>query len=276
MNLLLNRKKISPELSYILGYMWADSSVSKKYNSVILECVKDDIDDIIHLFELFPSFKLKSRKRLGRKEQSSISICIKEFTDFLKGMGFLEKSIKSPDKLLEFIGNDNSNYFYRGISDGDGCFHHSKDFKLIHYVVSGSYDQDWGYMINLCRFLNIEKYTTDKILNENGHKHSRFRIINNKDIIKFGDFIYGGDNFGLSRKLNKFDSIKEYINRRIEQNKVYCYDLNGNLQFEFDSVKLASDWLNRKRYVGGDIIEVCRGTQKTAFGYIWKRELIGN
>jgi hypothetical protein len=72
------------------------------------------------------------------------------------------------------------------------------------------------------------------------------------------------------------NNIKKYINWRAEQNKVYCYNLSGNLQFEFESVKSASDWLNKKRYVGSDIIEVCKGTQKTAFGYIWKRELMSN
>jgi|688.fasta_scaffold407090_2 hypothetical protein len=276
MNLTLGKEKISNELSYILGYLWADASISKKYNSVILECVKEDIDEVLPLFNIFPKLKLSGRKRENKKDQSSISISIKEFTDFLKDMDYLDKSFKSPDKILDIIGNDKMNFFYRGVSDGDGCFYHSKDFKLIHYVVSSSYDQDWDYMINLCRFLNIEKYTTDKILNENGHKHSRFRIINNKDIIKFGDFIYGGEYFGLSRKLNKFNNIKKYINWRAEQNKVYCYNLSGNLQFEFESVKSASDWLNKKRYVGSDIIEVCKGTQKTAFGYIWKRELMSN
>lgn len=276
MNLTLGKEIISNELAYILGYLWADASISKKYNSVILECVKEDIDEVLPLFNIFPKLKLSGRKRENRKDQSSISISIKEFTDFLRDMDYLDKSFKSPDKILDIIGNDKMNFFYRGVSDGDGCFYHSEDFITTQYVISGAYNQDWKYMVDLCRLLSIEKYTIDRIKNENGHKHSRFRIVNKKDILTLGNFLYGGQSFGLLRKKNKFYDIKNYIDKKTEQNKVYCYDLDGNLQFEFDGVKSASDWLNKKRYVGSDIIEVCKGTQKTAFGYVWKRELMSN
>jgi hypothetical protein len=271
MNLTLGKETISNELSYILGYLWADASISKKYNSVILECVKEDIDEVLPLFNIFPKLKLSSRKRENRKDQSSISISIKEFTDFLKDMDYLDKSFKSPDKILDIIGNDKMNFFFRGISDGDGCFYHSEDFKIIQYVVSGSYEQNWNYMIDLCNTLGIEKFSIDKIVTKKGHKHSRFRIINNDDIIKLGNFIYSGTFFGLRRKKNKFDEIKKYILDRCEMNIVGCYDLNGDLIKIFEDLKSASDWINKKRYVGSDILDCCKGRQKTAFGYTWKR-----
>lgn len=267
----LQEKKISEELSYILGYLWADSSISKKFNSVILECVKEDIDDISNLFVFFEKYKIKSRHRKNRREQSLISICIKNFTDFLKSMDYLQKSYESPDKILNHIGVTNMNFFFRGISDGDGCFYHSKDFKIIQYVVSGSYEQNWNYMIDLCNTLGIEKFSIDKIVTKKGHKHSRFRIINNDDIIKLGNFIYSGTFFGLSRKKNKFDEIKKYILDRCKMNIVGCYDLNGELIKIFEDLKSASDWINKKRYVGSDILDCCKGRQKTAFGYTWKR-----
>lgn len=271
MNLTLGKETISNELSYILGYLWADASISKKYNSVILECVKEDIDEVLPLFNIFPKLKLSGRKRENRKDQSSISISIKEFTDFLKDMDYLDKSFKSPDKILDIIGNDKMNFFFRGISDGDGCFYHSEDFKIIQYVVSGSYEQNWNYMIDLCNTLGIEKFSIDKIVTKKGHKHSRFRIINNDDIIKLGNFIYSGTFFGLRRKKNKFDEIKKYILDRCEMNIVGCYDLNGDLIKIFEDLKSASDWINKKRYVGSDILDCCKGRQKTAFGYTWKR-----
>jgi hypothetical protein len=50
-----------------------------------------------------------------------------------------------------------------------------------------------------------------------------------------------------------------------------CFDKNNNLINNFDSLKSASDWVAKKKYVGGSINDCIIGRQPTAYGYIWKK-----
>jgi hypothetical protein len=65
-----------------------------------------------------------------------------------------------------------------------------------------------------------------------------------------------------------------YNSHRIPTTKISCYNLMNVLIKEFDSLKSASEWLNKKRNVSSDILEACIGSQKTAFNYIWTKSLV--
>jgi len=53
--------------------------------------------------------------------------------------------------------------------------------------------------------------------------------------------------------------------------KVYQYDLKGNFIKEWNSVSEAAKFFNRNH--GMDIINCCQGKQKTAYGFIWRKNL---
>jgi hypothetical protein len=156
-----------------------------------------------------------------------------------------------------------------GWSDGDGCFYYNDKKTLIQFIISGSYDQDWNCLELLCNSLDIN-YRIDKFLTNKKHKYSRFLINKNEDILCFGNFIYNDLSLGLPRKLHKFKDIKNYINER--KSILYsCFDGDGNLIKEFNTLKSASDWINRGRYVGGSINDCIIGRQPTAYGFTWQK-----
>jgi hypothetical protein len=266
-NYKLFTETLTKESSYILGLLWADGSIHKKSNSISIECIKEDVDQFKPIFDTVGEFNYYTRHREGRSPQSTLNCSSLELSTFLKENDYTNKSLTSPTKILSPIPENLYRYFFLGWSDGDGCFYHSKDFKTIQYVMSGTYDQDWLSLEEICSKLNI-KYKIDKITTPKNHKHSRFIFCRNKDILKFGNFMYGenGD-LGLKRKYEKYKTIKGYVDNK-ETHTYTCYK-NNEVVKSFDSLKSASDWVNRGRYVGGSIYDCIVGRQPTAYGYKW-------
>jgi len=266
---LLFNYNFTPEFVYILGLLWADGYVDKKSNRVSIECVKDDIDYFFPIFKTTGNFNLTERQRPNRRIQGTISKSSLELSTFLKENDYDSKSLLSPNKILNKIPKNLIHYFYLGWSDGDGCFYYSKTKKIIQFIISGSYDQDWGSLITICNELKIQ-YRIDRFITKKNHKYSRFLINKNEDILIFGKFIYENTLIGLPRKKEKYNVIKNYID---DKNSIVfeCYDKSKKLINEFSSLKSASDWLNKGRYVGTCISNNINGRQPTAHGFIWKK-----
>lgn len=268
-NTTLFTHNFTPESVYILGLLWADGYVGKNNNRVSIECVKDDIDYFYPIFQSTGNFNLTERQRPNRKLQGTISKSSLELSTFLKENEYGNKSLSSPNKIIDKIPKELTPYFYLGWSDGDGCFYHSKTMRIIQFIVSGSYEQDWTSLINLCNELKIH-YRIDKFATKKNHKYSRFLINKNEDILTFGKYIYNNSFIGLPRKKEKYNVIKNYIDDK--SSLIFqCYDKSECLINEFTSLKSASDWLNKGRYVGGSINDSIVGRQPTAYGYYWKK-----
>lgn len=262
-------KDFTPNSIYLLGLLWADGYIHSKSNSISLECVKEDIDYFYPIFLTTGEYNLSYRKREGRREQGLINCSSLELSSFLKTNDYLFKSTTTPSKILSIIPKNLHSYFYLGWSDGDGCFYYNDKKTLIQFIISGSYDQDWNCLGLLCNSLDIN-YRIDKFITNKKHKYSRFLINKNEDILRFGNFIYNDLSLGLPRKLHKFKDIKNYINER--KSILYsCFDRDGNLIKEFNTLKSASDWINRGRYVGGSINDCIIGRQPTAYGFTWQK-----
>lgn len=212
MKLKITRDKININLNnkylcYILGLIWADGTVSiSDRNRVNVKMQSNDISDIEWIFD-----------KLGKWNKDIYDTCIrvsksdKTFKKFLIDNDYDKKSAVSPDKVLSIIPEDNVKYFIRGIFDGDGCFffkRYDKDSISRVAFISSSYEQDWTYMINLCNKIGC-KYYVRQVVNrkKEDHKSSCFKL-SCGDIIRFGNYIYD-DNFGLTRKYEKFNEIKE-------------------------------------------------------------------
>jgi hypothetical protein len=268
-NTSLFTNNFTPESVYILGLLWADGYTDKKSNRVSIECVKDDIDYFYPIFQTTGNFNLTERQRPNRRLQGTISKSSIELSTFLKENDYGSKSLLSPNKIINKIPKHLIHYFYLGWSDGDGCFYYSKTKRIIQFIISGSYDQNWESLISICDELKIQ-FRIDKFITKKNHSYSRFLINKNNDILIFGKFMYNDTLIGLPRKREKFNTIRDYIDDR-NSSIFRCYDKSEKLINEFSSLKSASDWLNKGRYVGGSINDSIVGRQPTAYGYSWKK-----
>jgi hypothetical protein len=195
---------------YLLGLIWSDGHVSKITNRIGLSLVEEDINDIKNLLNKVGvwNYTYFDNSRRNYRNQISVRMSDINFKKFLVENDFLEKSFKSPDKIISLIPPDNIKYFIRGISDGDGCFYYNKKQYVRQYCIASTYNQDWSYMMSIldkidCKF-KIEKTKKER-------SQSSIIRITNKDILKIGEFIYD-DFFGLNRKYEKFLIIKESYN----------------------------------------------------------------
>ena len=198
--------------AYILGFMWADGHVTNDGRHFNIGGVKEDIDEIESLFFKLGNWgkSIQDRSKNGWKTAVYLIGSNKEIYDFLIEHDYGKKSKISADKILSKIPNDLKHYFFRGLVDGDGSFYY-KDYTR-QFALTSSYEQDWFYFEKLCDELEI-KFKVRHVTNINKktnkkNKSSVIRILG-KEIIKLGEYIYQGDDFGLSRKLIKYKKIKE-------------------------------------------------------------------
>ena len=198
--------------AYILGFMWADGHVTNDGRHFNIGGVKEDIDEIESLFFKLGNWgkSIQDRSKNGWKTAVYLIGSNKEIYDFLIEHDYGKKSKISADKILSKIPNDLKHYFFRGLIDGDGSFYY-KDYTR-QFALTSSYEQDWFYFEKLCNELEIKfkvRHVTN--INKKTNKENKSSIIRilGKEIIKLGEYIYQGDDFGLSRKLIKYKKIKE-------------------------------------------------------------------
>jgi hypothetical protein len=205
----LNRYRNLNELSifeiYILGYLWADGHINKK-NIVTLGLKESDsitlVDNFVNLGQNW--------KFIKNKNNLVCSNSTVELGRLLNKYDFDIKSKTQPTKILNELNDNNIRYFLLGLSDGDGCFYCYKKGGTYQYIINSCYEQDWSYIENIYKSLDI-KYSIQRLIRKNRDgKHSCIRITNKKDVIKWGEYLYKNyevNKIGLKRKYDKFLEI---------------------------------------------------------------------
>lgn len=218
----------SKEVCYFLGLLWADGHVSKKDNSISIECNGDDMIEFRKSLDKFGKWSYYDRKRerygLDCKPVTNAYIYDSLLHDFLKENDYLDKSIFSPNKIISKIPEELIRYFLLGVIDGDGCFYFKENLSNQFYL-TGSIDQDWKSFKLIFDNIGV-KY---KHINKEGktNKYSFIRVTNKNDIKKIGDIVYStieNDGIGLKRKYEKYKLI---INSLLENEKIIEYIKNN-------------------------------------------------
>jgi hypothetical protein len=213
----------SPIGAYILGFLWSDGHVRKKFNKISLTIVEDDAEEIRSMFEGRDHWAVYNINRSGIKDRNcknaiEFSISSENLSKLLKEFDYVNKSVKSEEKVIGFINEEYHHYFLRGVSDGDGCFYYNEKNKSRQFSISNSYDYDWSYIESLFESLGIRYKVVQFIRKNKNSKYSQIRITNKEGVLKVGEYIYGGDTFGLSRKRSKFELIKKSCEHKNKKN----------------------------------------------------------
>jgi len=231
--------KFEPESCYILGLMWADATLNSGDGySIMTTGIKEDLESASVYFNKYGSWGYYYRNKwcdsIKRKEQLTIYISNKNLYKYLDSVGYKDKNIPL---ILKDIPEENRKYWWRGYTDGDGCFYFNLKQRHKDFFYTSYYDQDWSFVEKLFISLNIDY----KIVNTKSKKSSCSRIIIKKDenVIKFGNFIYDGyesDCIGYNRKFEKFNSIKNW---------------KSDKYFKSDGVsKVGGSWVGTFNYKG--------------------------
>ena len=216
-NYLLFNSDFTKESVYILGLLWADGYIRQQQRLTSINCSEIDINEVIPIFNKTGEWRVsktieKTFNGKKVKNQKRISTSTWGLFDILSQYDYLNKSLSSPNKILNTIPNELKKYWFRGYLDGDGCIKIGKKYG-VEVVFAGHYEQDWVFMMNLCNELKIN-FSIDKRIVKKG-KYSHFRVNKKNDVKILGEFIYSEyDNIGFSRKYNKFLEVISYIKKK--------------------------------------------------------------
>lgn len=188
-----------PESTYILGLIWADGCLSNAgtSQSIRLSMIKDDCNDVLPIFLKTGNWKYYTYQTKW-KPLTIIQTNNRPIYEFLISHNYRSKD-QSACSILNQIPKNLHSYWFRGLFDGDGCIYIKGSSHQLS--ISGPTNQDWQYLQTLLKNLNV-KYQVHK----QAHG-SVIRTTNKKDCIKFRDYIYAGEQFGLKRKYNKLNLL---------------------------------------------------------------------
>jgi len=182
------------ETSYIGGLLGSDGHYNKTKNSIELTLQDQDykiLEEISNYVEYSGKISKNKNRNITRLVISDPSFCI-----FFKNRGIIpnkSKIYKVPD-----IYKNNSNY-WRGMIDGDGCIHITKDNRLL-LSLCGTYDVVYNFKL----FCNSIVETKNKIIEHKNKDLFSFNISGEK-AIKILTIIYENkNNLFLERKYNKY------------------------------------------------------------------------
>jgi hypothetical protein len=202
----------TPEVAYFLGLLWADGHLNKHAKRISIGMKDEDISEIFESLGSLGEFGSNSKIQKGRTNVMTTKYTNNIYIhNFLKENDYFVKSKASPTKILSKIPKHLHNYFWRGMSDGDGCFYFKKiksNSYVRQYFLCGSFEQDWTDFEALLNSLNLTYYKIDRRESANG-KGSVVRTCSVENIIKLGNYLYADmPLLGLQRKRLKFEEIK--------------------------------------------------------------------
>ncbi len=197
----------TPEVAYLLGLIWADGYLvtGNKYN-VEITCLLDDMKNIENIFDKTGKWRKSIRNRKNRRPVLVIGTSNEKLVDFLRTNDYQAKSEYPANKILSKIPNNLKRYWFLGLVDGDGCFYVGKNAK--QFCIASSYNQDWSFVEDLFKEINIPVYEIRKHISKTGSKSSIIRLSNPKEISKLIKYLYpNGYEFGFIRKFDKATQI---------------------------------------------------------------------
>lgn len=196
---------ITKESAYLLGYIWGDGCLAKNYYRITIDTTDDFL---LPILEKTGRWNCYTRIRKNWKKSYMFYASSKTLHTYLHNYDYRSK-FNSASKIINTIPDHLKHYWFRGLSDADGCFYIKKPpNQLNQFSIAGPYDQNWDFIENLFKQLNI-KYTIKQQIYKT-HKSSIIRTTNKQNILDFGNYIYQDyDCLGLYRKYEKFSMLKK-------------------------------------------------------------------
>lgn len=216
--------------AYFLGFFWADGHLNKNGKTIELCVSEKTYNEIYKSFSYLGDWYIWYNKL---NKSYHIKSEIQELYDFLTYYNYRKKSKSSKLPILNKMPEKLQKFWWRGFSDGDGCFMMG---KRATFVLVGDRALTWEDSITYFNAkLNIKpvlRYIETKI----NTGSSRLELNSVSNVLKFGDFIYNTyhkDRIGIDYKYIKFlDICKYYLNtkkfRNIGADNMAKYYLSTN------------------------------------------------
>lgn len=207
----------SPEISYILGLLWADGYIAINARSYLAKTTNksEDIDLLLPLLTPFLegwSVRSSYANHPTYKPQTQLGRASKRLYNHLNQMGYTNR-LGGVCRVLDYMDPTLHKYWFRGFIDGDGCFYYNKKNKCKQFCVAGPFDQEWGFFTKLLDSLKI-RYSVIRSTSKKGHKSSKVRVCGKANITLLGNYLYDdyeSHRLGFERKYNTYKAIENSL-----------------------------------------------------------------
>lgn len=186
--------------AYILGYITADGSITKK--NIRLECSERD-DEIIKFIisEINPETKIYKYIKNDNQCFSYAYIGSIDNVSDLEKYNVI-KNKQCANLPLVYLGDEFTRHFIRGYFDGDGCVYNKSGKPSISICADTLFANQLKAILKLN---GIKSYVID--MKKYGSNICNVRIDGLSNTKKFFDFIYAESGFCLYRKYDKFKTL---------------------------------------------------------------------
>jgi hypothetical protein len=239
----------TPEVAYLLGLLWADGHIRRECSGIVIDNVRDDIEEIEWIFAKTGDWARTNMERKDKRPSSQLRTYNKVISDFLLENDYGIKSSASPYKILSKIPNNLQHYFYLGWLDGDGCICLYGKYKTTSIQMAGSREQDWSCFEKLCQKMGIpisiyrpknKGGSTVNITSQDGQKLFLSYIYQN----------YENDKIGLPRKNKKaIEALEKINNRKISNTGFIGVTKNRDGRF-YSKIKNGGEKNKNVKYLG--------------------------
>ena len=204
----------SSNKAYILGFIYADGSVSERGNLTI--CLsKKDIEILEFIKKELNYSGTISTKLINKNEYSLLNIVSKAMIIKLTELGIIPNKTYNSSRL-PIVPKEYFNDMLRGYFDGDGSIY--GDLNKGYTVCFSSNETVLNILKNYFTILDI-KTSNIRRRNKNSEYSAMVEIRGNNQIIKLKDLLYNKENiFYLKRKYNKFLEFEDYILNMTKRN----------------------------------------------------------
>lgn len=203
----------TPDFFYFLGLMATDGCIQGTSVQIGLTD-KDVIDWIVGTLGYLNTVTVSPGKKMEHKPRYWVRFMNKEVADVLRSYGIKEDKTYSLRMNLLDIPADMYRHFIRGVFDGDGCIN-AKRHGVEAYITSRSI----GFIEQIRDIINgalYFGYDVSRINRTNGTHYYCYRMYGVPHVGRFGEWIYDGDYYGMSRKKMAVASvITEAKNRKL-------------------------------------------------------------
>lgn len=193
----------SNKWAWFLGLAWADASLHKQHDSLIMELKGSDFDEMWEAFYALGFRSFSSRIRYNKFLMKSISS--RKLGKFFKNYNFKNKSSEPPLELWNIFDEEQKRMFLRGLFEGDGSFAKYNKNKL-RITMNSSKDYNWDWLLEYFKLHNIPKPCIERKSRIQNNKIRNYCIITwckTEAVYKIYKLLYDFDlQFSLLRKQN--------------------------------------------------------------------------
>ena len=212
-------KTWTPDMAYVLGYLWADGTVTEK--SIAIECNDSDQDIIYWIRDQFKSnHKIKYRKRITpsgyEAKMCSCSFASTAMVRDLHELHGMESAKSRKDLPWPKVPDDMLPHFVRGNLDGDGSINILERSRVdgpcfkCSFILLGTKCWLDGLSDQICSITGLEKPNLCRLVTSNGLLHQIY-LGKKSDLRTLYHWVYPSEDiFCLERKRNKLRFVVRF------------------------------------------------------------------